>query len=65
MASPFLRYFGKSGLKRGRGIFASISGALALVRFLQKVSGTGPKTLYTHELEPGQVLIVTETRPRK
>ena len=53
------------GLFGGSRFFATIGAVLTLVRLLQRISGTGPKTLYTHEMKPGDVLVVSDIkRPR-
>lgn len=50
---------------KGNSTFAAISAIIGLVKLGQKVMGTAPKTVYTHKLEAGQVLVVTDAQPEK
>jgi hypothetical protein len=49
-------------LAKGSGRFAGLAVVLGLLRFLQRVSGTGARTLYKHELRPGDVVVVRENK---
>lgn len=54
------------GVFGGSPFFARLAAVMAFVRLLQRVAGTGPRTLYTHRLESGEVLVVTDIeRSRK
>jgi hypothetical protein len=49
-------------LAKGSGRFAGLAVVLGLLRFVQKISGTGERSLYKHELRPGDVVIVRENK---
>lgn len=49
-------------IARGSGRFATISVVLGLLRLLQKVTGTGSRTLYTYKMKPGEILVVREEK---
>ena len=49
------------GVFGGNRFFASIAIVLGLMKLAQRLSGTGPKTLYTHKLQDGEALVVTNT----
>ena len=50
------------GIFGGNKFFASIAVVIGLVRLLQRLSGTNPKTLYTHKLKDGESLVITNSK---
>lgn len=44
----------------GNKFFATLSFTFALLRFVQRLAGTAPKTLYTHKMKPGEAIVVTQ-----
>jgi hypothetical protein len=60
--SMLLRAGVNRGFLGGNRFFATLGAVAAFVRLLQRISGTGPRTLYTGTLKPGDVLVVTEPR---
>ena len=52
------------GLLGGNPFFTAIAIAFGVSRVLQKVTGTGPRTLYTHKLKGGETLVVSHPTSR-
>jgi hypothetical protein len=48
------------GFIGGNRFFTAIGTVAIVFRVLQKLAGTGPKTLYTHEVKQGEVVIITD-----
>ena len=48
------------GLLGGNKFFATLGLIAGLVRVLQKISGTGPKTIYKEKLQEGQVIVISD-----
>lgn len=48
------------GLLGGSRFFGTLGLVVGFIKLLQKVAGTAPKTLYTHKMKDGQVVVITE-----
>lgn len=48
------------GIFGGSRFFAALGVVMALLRLLQRLAGTGPRTIYTHQLKSGEALVVTD-----
>ncbi len=53
------------GMMSGNRIITSVSTVIAVLRVLQKISGTGPKTIYKGKLQPGQTIVISDRESPK
>lgn len=52
------------GLLGGSPFFTAIAIAFGIYRLMQRLTGTGPRTLYTHKLRDGETLVVSHPKSR-
>lgn len=57
-----LRFVMQRAVSKGSARFAALGIAIAALRFFRKILGAEPHTMYTHELQPGEVLVVREQK---
>lgn len=50
------------GLLGGSRFFGTLGMIAGLIRLAQKAMGTAPKTIYTHKMKDGQVVVITENK---
>ena len=65
MINGMMRLGVNRGLFGGSRVFRAIGAFAAFVRVLQRISKTGPRTLMTHTLKPGEVVIIKEPARRR
>lgn len=53
------------GLLGGSRLFGTLGAVAGLVRLAQRLAGTAPKTLYTHKMKDGEVLVIGDAVKRK